>query len=133
MFGCGSEGLENPSSEDVDPGVEEEIMRFWKGLSDVLAGQSSHSQTGNGEGERRIGRVGTLYLPLGLLRRLSDEGKSEAGSEVSINALDTPDCHSLPKEYTTFAKERGIELWAGGGGEGSGELSLLLSFILAAS
>jgi hypothetical protein len=39
----------------------------------------------------------------------------------AVNRLNTPDCHSLPQDLLKFAKERRIELWAGGSGEGSGE------------
>lgn len=50
----------------------------------------------------------------------------------SVNILNTPDCHHLPRELMQFASENGIELWAGGGGEGSGKwpLSGLLSLFL---
>ena len=90
-------------------------------------------------------KVGTLYLPLGVLRRLTDEaGKGQQGQAGGangqdagrrgpvINMLDTPDCHSLPKEYTAYAKEQDIALWAGGGGEGAG-MSIHCDFLSAAA
>jgi len=90
---------------------EDDVLSIWRGLGSL-------------SNEVQVENYGTLYLPLGLLRRLSDLEK-EGGKRVGINALDTPDCHHLPKEYTDFAKERGIELWAGGGGEGSGEFPII--------
>ena len=106
MFGCGTEGLEGGSGSDV---VDEETERGMRGVWDEV------SRGGGGVGGR-VGRMGTMYLPLGLLRALS-----EAEVAPRINAMDTPDCQSLPKEYSGFAREKGIELWAGGGGEGAGE------------
>jgi len=54
-----------------------------------------------------------------------EEGEQKDGlGKVQVNSLDTPDCHHLPKDFTGWAKENGVQLWAGGGGEGSG-MSLL--------
>ncbi|OCF42874.1 hypothetical protein I317_03351 [Kwoniella heveanensis CBS 569] len=131
MFGCGTEGLEAPNTETIIAELEEEILAVWKALLTSSLGSSSS------EGLGLVGddtRLGSLYAPLGLLKKLVDlgaEGRSGSGSStgsgvgakggVKVNALDTPDCHHLPKEYTSFAKEKGVQLWAGGGGEGSGE------------
>jgi hypothetical protein len=117
MFGCGAEGLESDvGSEDVGEDAQKDVVEIWRGLGDP------NLNTG-GEGKGEVGRFGTLYLPLVLLKVL--HGLEKEGSvRVGINALDTPDCHHLPKEYTDFAKAADMELWAGGGGEGSGELFL---------
>ncbi|KAI5454670.1 hypothetical protein NCC49_003561 [Naganishia albida] len=40
----------------------------------------------------------------------------------AVNCMDTPDCHWLPEDLLNYAKDNGIELWAGGGGEGSDPL-----------
>ena len=115
MFGCGVEGLESGSgSEIVSPKTERSVKQVW----DIITDQK----------DLGVDTLGTMYLPLELLKDLS-EGKVSP----RINAMDTPDCQSLPKEYSDFAKERGIDLWAGGGGEGSGEVSVhdscLVSFL----
>ena len=102
MFGCGAEGLESGSGSEI---VDEETERGVREVWDLV------SKSGLG-----VFNLGTLYLPLGLLKKLSEEDVAP-----KINAMDTPDCQSLPKEYSAFARERGIELWAGGGGEGAGE------------
>ncbi|WVQ96976.1 hypothetical protein IAU59_004085 [Kwoniella sp. CBS 9459] len=120
MFGCGTEGLEAPNTETIPQELEEEILAVWKQL---FSSSSSSSLAKAGTGAILIGkdtRLGSLYAPLGLLRKLVELGAESRG--VQVNALDTPDCHHLPKEYTTFAKERGVQLWAGGGGEGSDPL-----------
>ncbi len=41
--------------------------------------------------------------------------------QLKVNSLNTPDCHSLPEGLLKWAKEEGVELWAGGSGIGSGE------------
>lgn len=106
MFGCGTEGLESPTGSDtVSPTVLEGIITVWRELSKLKG--------------TMVKDVGTLYLPMGILERLCEEL-----IRPKINAMDTPDCHTLPKEYLAFAKEAGVELWAGGGGEGSGALFL---------
>ncbi len=51
-------------------------------------------------------------------------GSNKAVKPPAVNRLNTPDCHSLPRDLLNFAKERGISLWAGGSGEGSGECLL---------
>ncbi|OCF75303.1 hypothetical protein I204_04156 [Kwoniella mangroviensis CBS 8886] len=68
-------------------------------------------------------KLGSLYSPLNLLKQLvsSSQGKGNVKG-IKVNALDTPDCHHLPKEYTGYARGEGVELWAGGGGEGSDPL-----------
>lgn len=111
FFGCGAEGMEGGSGSDV---VEDQLLQqvksIWEGVSkDLSAGGGDERQT-------EVKTIGTLYLPLGALKELS-----ETQYPPKINSLDTPDCHHLPQEYAGFAKEGGIELWAGGGGEGSGE------------
>ncbi|CAD6581674.1 MAG: hypothetical protein TREMPRED_003062 [Tremellales sp. Tagirdzhanova-0007] len=103
MFGCGAEGLESGSGSEI---VDEETERGVREVWDLV------SKSGLG-----VFNLGTLYLPLGLLKKLSEEDVAP-----KINAMDTPDCQSLPKEYSAFARERGIELWAGGGGEGADPL-----------
>ena len=105
FFGCGAEGL----TGDVFAVVSEQAAKDARGTWEAVA------QT-YGDQKRGVKALGTLYLPLDVLQDLS-----ESSSAPKVNSLDTPDCHSLPKEYTQYAKERGIELWAGGGGEGSGE------------
>lgn len=41
--------------------------------------------------------------------------------------MNTPDCHWLPEDLLRYAEDNEIELWAGGGGEGSGQSRLSLS------
>ena len=151
FFGCGAEGMESGSGvENVAPEVEEEVVQTWCKVRDEV----------RGGGEAEVGRLGTLYLPLGVLRRLTEmDGDEGAGKEGEVNGnghghgngkgngngqgahekgrqgpvinmLDTPDCHSLPKEYMAYAKEKDIALWAGGGGEGAGELISLAFHVL---
>lgn len=38
-----------------------------------------------------------------------------------VNELDVPDCTTLADDFTSFAKNNGIQLWPSGGGIGSGE------------
>ncbi|KAJ9125221.1 hypothetical protein QFC22_000175 [Naganishia vaughanmartiniae] len=38
----------------------------------------------------------------------------------AVNCMNTPDCHWLPDELLEYAREQGIELWAGGAGESCG-------------
>ncbi|WVF70988.1 hypothetical protein IAT40_005784 [Kwoniella sp. CBS 6097] len=116
MFGCGSEGLEAPNTETIPQELEEEILDVWK---DLLASSSGSGSEAGLIGEET--RLGSLYAPLGLLKQLVELGGGGTKG-VKVNALDTPDCHHLPKEYTSFAKEKGVQLWAGGGGEGSDPL-----------
>ncbi|KAK4686914.1 hypothetical protein P7C73_g3196, partial [Tremellales sp. Uapishka_1] len=105
MFGCGTEGLESGNgSEDVPEQLAQTVLRLWKEIH-----QDAEIKA------KEINKMGTLYLPLGLLERLEEP-------RPTVNSLDTPDCHSLPKQYSAFAEENGIELWAGGGGEGSDPL-----------
>ncbi|WVR05571.1 hypothetical protein IAU60_002590 [Kwoniella sp. DSM 27419] len=106
MFGCGSEGLEAPNTESVTPELEREILSTWRSIESTV-GQNT--------------KLGSLYAPLGLLQKLVDL-RGDGSRGASVNALDTPDCHHLPKEYTGYAKQNGVELWAGGGGEGSDPL-----------
>lgn len=117
FFGCGAEGMDGGGGggEEVSQEVEDEVAAIWDLVRASQAGKA--------------GRLGTLYLPLGVLRRLAlgpaaeAKGKRESEEQTGpkINMLDTPDCHHLPHDYADFAKEQGIELWAGGGGEGAGE------------
>lgn len=103
FFGCGVEGL----TSDVAPNITEQAAKDAKEVWD-----SVHKKVAG----RGVKQIGTLYLPLEILQDLT-----ESASPPKVNSLDTPDCHSLPKEYTHFARENDIELWAGGGGEGSGQ------------
>ena len=126
VFGCGVEGLEEGSGGDV---VSEEVLSQVVDLWRTISGSSSSAANGkrlpgddrlDGHGDledlmSRTRSLGTLYMPLVCLKALCETGQSP-----KINSMDTPDCHHLPKDYLGFAKENGIELWAGGGGEGSG-------------
>lgn len=101
-------GTEAGSSEySVSSENEQHIVDFWTQVTKGL------SQAG-----RHVKRVGTMYLPLGVLKRLKEV---EGGLDVEVNSLDTPDCHHLPKDFTGWARENNVQLWAGGGGEGSGQ------------
>lgn len=40
----------------------------------------------------------------------------------AVNSINTPDCQRLSPDLQTYAREKGIELWAGGSGEGSDPL-----------
>lgn len=168
FFGCGAEGMEGGSGvENVSKEVEDDVAATWGAVSaDLGAGAVGGGGDGKGDeggeggdggegvkggeggrGKVKVGSLGTLYLPLGVLKRLTEgaegaeraeEGQASStqtgdhddgarsktgtgkGQGPTINMLDTPDCHSLPKEYTAYAKEQGIALWAGGGGEGAG-------------
>jgi hypothetical protein len=91
--------------------VEADVEGVWKMIVESVKGAG------------RVKRLGTMYLPLGVLKRLATASPSEGRPE--INMLDTPDCHHLPKEYSGFAQENGVELWAGGGGEGAGQLRII--------
>ncbi|GFZ43377.1 hypothetical protein JCM24511_01097 [Saitozyma sp. JCM 24511] len=123
FFGCGAEGLESGmGSEHVAPETELQVLEIWERLQSLVndkpEANGNGATTSNGDGDAQIRPhvkdLGTLYFPLALLKRTVD-----SGAPPSINALDTPDCHHLPKEYTEFAKSAGVELWAGGGGEGA--------------
>ena len=125
MFGCGSEGLESGSgSEDVPLNVADEVEQTWQFVNEGILGRGhggcADGCQSNGQSNGRTAHpcpknVGTLYLPIGLLSRLADGPWTPA-----VNAMDTPDCHHLPRDYTDYARSKGIELWAGGGGEGAG-------------
>lgn len=104
-----------PASEySVSPEIEKHITEFWASLSQKL----NDNKATNG---KKIKNLGTMYLPLGILRLLKQQDK-----DLAINSLDTPDCHHLPKDYSGWAREAGVQLWAGGGGEGSGQFPLFL-------
>jgi hypothetical protein len=96
----------------VESDVEDHIVEFWTQLISWL----------KEEQEVKVKTLGTMYLPLGVLKRLKSlDGEQKDGvGKVQVNSLDTPDCHHLPKDFTGWAKENGVQLWAGGGGEGSG-------------
>lgn len=117
MFGCGAEGLESGSgTEVVDEEMERGVKEVWNLISNPNPNPNlSQDPEQNLEGGLGVTNLGTMYLTLGLLKELSEEKVVP-----KINAMDTPDCQSLPKEYSGFAREKGIELWAGGGGEGAG-------------
>lgn len=109
------------SEYSVSPGIESHIIEFWSLLTTNLR---------KGDRKTKVKNLGTMYLPLGLLKRLKEaeseskpDSKSESGTGLVINSLDTPDCHHLPKDFTGWAKENEVQLWAGGGGEGSGQSS----------
>ena len=106
------EGESVSADYSVESGVEDHIVEFWTQLVGWL----------KKEKEVKVKTLGTMYLPLGVLKRLKTlEGEQKDGlGKVQVNSLDTPDCHHLPKDFTGWAKENGVQLWAGGGGEGSG-------------
>ncbi|OXG90807.1 hypothetical protein C345_01539 [Cryptococcus neoformans A2-102-5] len=104
----GAEGSVAPDTEVVPGELEQEVLKVWER---VFAEQDKLVKEG--------GKLGSLYAPQGLLRKLTER---EGGRRVKVNALDTPDCHHLPKDYTGYARKNGVELWAGGGGEGSDPL-----------
>lgn len=57
---------------------------------------------------------GTLNLSLAELKQLT-------GIQAPfVNELDVPDCTTLAKDFTMFAKDNGIQLWPSGGGMGAG-------------
>ncbi|EIW72709.1 hypothetical protein TREMEDRAFT_58878 [Tremella mesenterica DSM 1558] len=98
--------------------LENEVEIIWKLVNKGCNCGIVDCDCPSGEPSRENPKeIGTLYLPLGLLKKLT-EGKYP----VRVNAMDTPDCHHLPKGYTEFARSKGVELWAGGGGEGSDPL-----------
>ncbi|KIS01706.1 hypothetical protein L804_01585 [Cryptococcus deuterogattii 2001/935-1] len=102
----GAEGSVAPNTETIPAELEEEVLKVWER---VFAERSRIVKEG--------GKLGSLYAPQGLLKKLTE--REEGRGRVKVNALDTPDCHHLPKEYTEYARKNGVELWAGGGGEGS--------------
>lgn len=104
FFGCGAEGLTSDVPAVVSEQAAKGARETWEAISQTYE-----------DGKRGVKDLGTLYLPLDVLQDLG-----ESSLAPKVNSLDTPDCHSLPKEYTQYAKDKGIELWAGGGGEGSG-------------
>ena len=107
FFGCGAEGM----TSDVGPVSSEAVAEYkalWEAVAEKLKAEGKLGET--------VKTLGGLYLPLEALEELS-----KSSIPPTVNSLDTPDCHSLPKEYTAFAKEHNIQLWAGGGGEGSGQ------------
>ncbi|WWC88202.1 uncharacterized protein L201_003107 [Kwoniella dendrophila CBS 6074] len=116
MFGCGSEGLEAPNTESIsDTVLEKSILNTF---SHLIQDQNDSNSIIINEKTK----LGSLYSTLDLLKQLVSLKQNNPNKGIKVNALDTPDCHHLPKEYTNYAKENGIELWAGGGGEGSDPL-----------
>lgn len=103
----------------VPPETEQHIVDFWKRLVPTLTNK------------HRVKRIGAMYLPLSTLRRLRSLDQDDSG--LAVNSLDTPDCHHLPKDFTGWARENGVQLWAGGGGEGSGQSNLSLCVSLASA
>ncbi|WVQ71320.1 hypothetical protein IAR50_000848 [Cryptococcus sp. DSM 104548] len=103
----------SPSTSVVPPELEAQVLAVW---SHLFASKASLIQPG--------GKLGSMYAPLELLQQLVERGEGEngMGKGVDANVLDTPDCHHLPGEYVGYAKKRGVELWAGGGREGSDPL-----------
>lgn len=106
----GAEASVTPNTEIVPAELEEEVLKVWER---VFAER--------GKLVKENGKLGSLYAPQGLLKKLTER---EGEGRVKVNALDTPDCHHLPKDYTGYARKNGVELWAGGGGEGSGKTAL---------
>ncbi|ORX34140.1 hypothetical protein BD324DRAFT_166633 [Kockovaella imperatae] len=129
VLGCGTEGMESGSGgEVVDEQVASEVVDTWRALIKAKGASSKGLPNGSSapdghsiptvdleQAVKHVKILGTLYMPLSLLETLSED----AAQAPTINSMDTPDCHHLPREYLDFARERGIELWAGGGGEGS--------------
>lgn len=64
-------------------------------------------------GSATVAKWGTIGLDAEQLGQLE-------GTPV-VNELNVTDCATLPKEYTAFARAKGIQLWASGGGAGPGE------------
>jgi len=100
-----------PTDYSVPSDVEEHIVEFWTHLVDWLKEEEGI----------KVKTLGTMYLPFGVLKRLKSLEAEKGAGSVKVNSLDTPDCHHLPKDFTRWAKENAVQLWAGGGGEGSGE------------
>ena len=115
--------------EPISEVVSADVEAVWEGVVAKYAPQQLSNGTTHTDpfkadvavnpitSSAQVKALGTLYLPLDLLKRLST-----SAVPPRVNSMDTPDCHHLPKEYTEYAAKHGIELWAGGGGEGSGEL-----------
>ncbi|ODO07615.1 hypothetical protein L198_01196 [Cryptococcus wingfieldii CBS 7118] len=99
-----------PSTTVIPPELEAQVLAVW---SHLFTSKSSLLQPG--------GKLGSMYAPLNLLKKLVErgEGGEGEGEGVEANVLDTPDCHHLPGEYAGYAREKGVQLWAGGGREGS--------------
>lgn len=114
----GAEGSVAPNTETIPAELEEEVLKVWER---VFAERSRIVKEG--------GKLGSLYAPQGLLKKLTE--REEGRGRVKVNALDTPDCHHLPKEYTEYARKNGVELWAGGGGEGSGKSVMFLNAVVS--
>ncbi|BEJ18181.1 hypothetical protein CspHIS471_0704580 [Cutaneotrichosporon sp. HIS471] len=77
-----------------------------------------------GIGGASVAKWGTIGLDAEQLSKLD-------GKPV-VNEINVTDCATLPKEFTAFARERGMHLWASGGGAGpeplpSADLHNLLS------
>ncbi|WWD18217.1 hypothetical protein CI109_102667 [Kwoniella shandongensis] len=109
----GTNGTKNTNgnvddNETIPSELEEEVLEIFQHLEEADVGKET--------------KLGILYSPLGLLKKLVEQVGDAKTRKVGVNALDTPDCHHLPKEYTGYARENGIELWAGSLGEGSDPL-----------
>jgi hypothetical protein len=93
-----------PADYSVDSETEDHIVEFWTQLIDWLRTEEE------------------VKVPLGVLKRLKalEKDQKDGLGKLEVNSLDTPDCHHLPKEFTRWARENEVQLWAGGGGEGSG-------------
>jgi hypothetical protein len=74
---------------------------FWKSLADIP----------------NVQQWGTLNILEPTLLELSDIRVPFA------NELNVSDCEKLPKDYTTFAAAKGIQVWASGGKIGSGTIT----------
>lgn len=77
-------------------------------------GSASTSTTTNGNGNgnaQAVNGAATRILP-------------------AVNCMNTPDCHWLPDELLQYAREQGIELWAGGAGESCGTYCLASSSVI---
>ncbi|KAL7423556.1 hypothetical protein Q5752_001136 [Cryptotrichosporon argae] len=93
--GSADGGDADAAAADADVAAIEDVWAALPGLAPAVDG------------------FGTLYFSRALLERVGTIRKPAA------NALNTPDCQRLPPAYLQYAREAGIALWAGGGGEGS--------------
>jgi hypothetical protein len=93
------EAREERRREDKSLTPAEEWNTIWGALGDI--------------GGATVAKWGTIGL--------DQEQISQLPGTPVVNELNVTDCTTLPKEYTAFAKEKGIQLWASGGGAGPGE------------
>ncbi|CAK9782255.1 hypothetical protein CC85DRAFT_325376 [Cutaneotrichosporon oleaginosum] len=120
------------------PAIEEALgtLARVKGLSEVETGlvglpAGTGAEEWNAVWESLGGIRGATVAKWGTIGLDADQ-LSKLSSTPAVNELNVTDCATLPKEYTAFAKEKGIQLWASGGGAGpeplpSADLHNLLS------